>query len=218
MTIYKKPPYFKVAFSLLELIFVIALIAIISSTLIPKTKISKLQMATHKIVLYLNYTRYIALIDDKFDTKDDWELERWTIKFKNCTNIEDGIFYRIYSDKGHTGKAKKEECLKDPLTNKYLYTNYCDEDIMGDRSKYILLTKEFSVEKVEVSCYSQNGSKTIGKISFGNDGQVYLSSSENSDTNNIVPLDKQCTIKLFDEKDNFTTITIEPKTGYIHKL
>jgi len=204
----------RVAFSLLELIFVIALIAIISSTLIPKTKISKLQLATDKIVLYLNYTRYIAFIDDKFDIEDDeWHMKKWTLKFQNCSNTNYGMYYIVYSDmNGNTAAFKKVDCLKDPMNNKYLYSQY-DCEPSSNESKNILLTKEFGISKVEVSC---NKTGTIGLISFGNDGKVYSKLSSN--INKMIEITKTCTIKLFDEDGKFTTIAIEPRTGYIHKL
>lgn len=208
----------KKSFSLIELIFTIVLVSIIISQLIPKNNFSKLSLAADKIILYLKYTRYIAMIDNKFDSNDtDWKLERWTIKFRECTNkARDGIYYNIYSDTNHGGKANKTECLKDPITNKYIYSLYCREDTIGDKSKYVLL-KEFGVTKIEMSCYSQGSSKTIGKISFGNDGRIYYSTSENKDVSKIEEIIKQCTIKLYDLNENNITIAIEPVTGYIYR-
>jgi len=200
-----------VAFSLLELIFVIVLIAIISSTIISKTEISKLQLATDKIVLYLNYTRYIAFVDSKFDIDDvEWERKRWTLKFQNCSDTNNGMYYIVYSDmSGGTAAFKKDECMKDPLSLKYLYSGY-DCEPSSNESKNILLTKEFGVHKVEVSC---NITSTIGQISFGADGKIYSQLGTN-----IKEIDEQCLLKLYDINDDYTTIAIEPKTGYIHKL
>jgi hypothetical protein len=168
-------------------------------------------MATDKIILYLNYARYIAFIDNKFDINDDeWERKRWSLKFQNCANTNDGMYYVVYNDmSGGTAHFKKSECLKDPMNNKYLYVqSNCEPS--SNESKNILLTKEFGIKKVEISC---NTTTTIGQISFGNDGKIYSSLGTN-----IKEIITQCTIKLFNEDDNFTTIAIEPKTGYIHKL
>ena len=201
----------KKSFSLLELIFVIILIAIISSTIISKTKISKLQIATDKIIVYLNYTRYIALIDNKYDVDDaEWGKKRWTLKFQNCSNTNDGMYYIVYSDmSGGTAAFKKNECMKDPLSLKYLYSGY-DCEPSSNESKNILLTKEFGINKVEVSC---NTTSTIGQISFGADGKIYSQLGTN-----IKEIYEQCLIKLYDINDVYSTIAIEPKTGYIHKL
>ena len=207
----KEKTILKKSFSLLELIFVIALIAIISSSIIPKNDISKLQLATDKIVLYLNYTRYIALIDNKYDVDDpEWERKRWTLKFQNCSDTNDGMYYIVYSDmSGGTAAFKKNECMKDPLSFRYLYSGY-DCKPSSNESKDILLTKEFGINKIDVSC---NTTSTIGQISFGEDGRIYSQLGTN-----IKEIDEQCTIKLYDMNNKYTTIAIEPKTGYIHKL
>ena len=200
----------KKSFSLLELIFVIAIVAIISSQIIPKTNISKLNLASDKIILYLNHTRYISHIDNKYDIEDnEWEKKRWTLKFQRCSSSVGGLYYVIYSDtSGGTAHFKKSETLKDPLTNKYLYSSSSCKNSY-DESKYILLTKEFGVTSVDVSC---NTTSAIGQISFGYDGKIY--SQLGTTPKEIL---NSCEIKLYDANQNFVTIIIEPKTGYISK-
>ncbi|MEA3552791.1 MAG: type II secretion system protein [Campylobacterota bacterium] len=200
----------KKSFSLIELIFVITLVAIISSQIIPKTDISKLNLAAEKIILYLNYTRYISHIDNKYDIEDnEWEKKRWTLKFQRCSSSVGGLYYVVYSDtSGGTAHFKKSETLKDPLTNKYLYSNSsCQNNY--DESKYILLTKEYGVTKVDVS---RNTTSAIGQISFGYDGKIY--SQLGTNPKEIL---NRCEIKLYDEDDKFVSIVVEPKTGYISK-
>ncbi len=207
--------FYKKSFSLLELIFTIVLISIATSYLIPKDNLSKLNLATDKIVLYLKYTRYIAMLDNKYDPNDDmWFKERWTLKFQKCSQSIGGLYYVIFSDINHKGSPNKSECLKDPLTNKYLYSHW-DCEAGKDESKYILLTKEFNITKVEISC---NSTSTIGQISFGNDGKIYSrlgTQPEDIDKYEIIDI---CYINLFDAKENKKTIAIEAQTGFIHKL
>ena len=120
------------------------------------------------------------------------------------------MYYVVYSDtSGGTAHFKKDECLKDPLTNKYLYSN-SNCKASKDESKYILLTKEFDVVKVDISC---NSTSSLGQISFGYKSEVYSKLG-----NNPSKITKTCSIKLYDKDDNFSTIIVEPKTGYIHKL
>lgn len=162
--------------------------------------------------MYLNYTRYIAHIDNKFDRFDEeWEKKRWTIKFLNCSKKYGGLYYIVYSDThGGTAHYKKTDTLMDPLNNKYLYSNACAEDTLNDKSKYILLTKEYGIEKINISC---NTTSTIGQISFGYDGKIYSQLGTN-----IKEINNRCFIKLFDQENNFKEIAVEPKTGYIHKI
>ena len=106
----------------MEIIFVLIIISIIASQVFPKSQISKLNLATQKIILYLNYTRYIAHIDNKFKIGDEvWERKRWTLKFLNCSSKNKGLYYNVYSDMyGGTAHYKKIDTLKDPLNNKFL--------------------------------------------------------------------------------------------------
>ncbi len=203
----------KKSFSLIELIFIIVLASIIASQFIPKNNFSKLQQATDKIILYLKYTRYIAMLDNKFDIEnDEWYKAWWTLKFRRCNKDIGGLYYVVYSDvSGGTAHYKKEDCLKDPISNKYLYSNGCKEDTINDKSKYILLTKEFGITSVDVTC---NITGAIGQISFAHDGKIYSQLG-------AVPIEEYeitetCYINLYD-KNNKVTIAIEPNTGYIYK-
>jgi len=201
----------KKSFSLIELTIVLTLIAIVLSIAIPKQKNSKLDLAVDKLVLYLNYTRYIALIDNKYDIDDkEWEKKLWSLKFQRCSKEKDGLYFVVFSDEsGGTGAFKKSETLKDPLNNKYLYSGY-DCEPSKNESKNILLTKEYNIAKVEVSC---NTTSTIGQISFGYDGKIYSSLGMN-----IKKIMEPCIITLDDFYGNKAKIKIEPETGYIHKL
>jgi hypothetical protein len=202
--------YMKKSFSTLEVIVVVSLIAIAITVSIPKLSVSKLQLASDKILIYLNYTRYTAMLDSKYDVDDtEWEKKRWTLKFQNCSNEKDGLYFVVYSDQsGGTAHFKKEETLKDPLNNKYLYSGY-DCIPSYDESSDILLTKQYDIVDVDISC---NTTATIGQISFGEDGKIYSQLGTN-----IQAITQPCTIKLTDSKNNFSTIRIEPNTGYIHK-
>ena len=111
---------------------------------------------------------------------------------------------------GGTAHYKKEDTLKDPINNKYLYSKACSEDLVNDKSKHVLLTKEYEIEKIDVSC---NTTSTIGQISFGYDGKIYSQLGTN-----IKEITEQCRIKLFDKENKFTEIAVEPKTGYIHRI
>ena len=200
----------KKSFSLLEIILVISLIAVVIVVSLPKLSISKLELATDKILIYLNYTRYTAMIDNKYSIDDnEWEKKRWTLKFQNCSNEEDGLYFVVYSDEsGGTAHFKKEETLKDPLNNKYIYSGY-DCIPNNNESPDILLTKKYGIVDVDISC---NTTATIGQISFGKDGKIYSQLGTN-----IESITQPCSIKLTDSNNNFSTIIIEPNTGYIHK-
>lgn len=198
----------KKGLSLLELIITITILAIILSLINYRSNDTNLLEASNKLKLYLNYTRYISHIDNIADINDDeWKMKFWTLKFQRCKN-NSGLYFVVYSDKiGGSAHFKKIDTLKDPLTNKYLYSN-SDCEVSGDESKYILLTKEYGIRNVEISC---NTTDSIGQISFDHNGKVY--SGLGTNFNEIT---KKCFIDIYDSKNNKESITIEPNTGYIY--
>lgn len=199
----------KKAFSLLELIVVIVLMGIISSVLIYKNSNNSLDVVTKRVVLYLKYTRHQALIDDKFD-KDDpqWFRKRYSFRLRRC--VGEGIYYTIHSDSNKNGYISADETLKDPLTDKYIYSsNKCMEN--SSNSKYVLLTKVFGIDEVKMSC---NDTSSLGMIIFGNDGKIY--SRFANDDSTMYEITESCAITFYDKDKNSKTIMVEPTTGYIY--
>lgn len=201
----------KKSFSLLEIILVISLIGFLYTMFLPKTKINHIDELSSKLSLYLTHLRYKALIDDKYDSKDSlWHKKRWTIKFLRCRESVGGIYYTIYSDKNKSGHPSAEDSLEDPLTNKNIYTsNICNENSLN--SKYVLLTKEFGISDVQISC---NETTSLGQLSFGSDGEIYSKLSAFNNESNEYKIDKPCSIKLISKENNSREIVIYPNTGY----
>jgi hypothetical protein len=130
----------KKSFSLLELIFIILIVSIVASQSNIRNNLSKLQLAKQQLLLHLKYTRYIAMLDEKYDYDDEeWYKKRWNLKFLNCRESIGGIYYVIYSDNDKDGHIDKEESLKDPLTNNHIYSFQCTKDSLYDKSKFVLL-------------------------------------------------------------------------------
>ena len=205
----------KKSFSLLEIILVISLIGFLYTMFLPKTKINHIDELSSKLSLYLTHLSYKALIDDKYDSKDSlWHKKRWTIKFLRCRESVGGIYYTIYSDKNKSGHPSAEDSLKDPLTNKNIYTsNICNENSLN--SKYVLLTKEFGISDVQISC---NETTSLGQLSFGSDGEIYSKLSAFNNESNEYKIDKPCSIKLISKENNSREIVIYPNTGYIKQI
>lgn len=200
----------KKSFSLLELIFSLLLLTLLYSMFIPKNQINKLDEITSKLETYLNYTRYKALVDNKYDEENDlWFKKRWSLKFFRCRSSVGGIYFSIYSDKNLSGHPSSIDSLKDPLTNKNIYSsNYCTESI--ENSKYVLLTKNYNISDIEMSC---NSTDSLGQISFGSDGKVYSRLSNLENEENEYEIKEACYIKLIDKKENKKEIVVNPRTG-----
>ena len=201
----------KNSFSFLELILTLTLLTFLYSIFIPKFETKSINELTNRILLYISYARYKSFLDEKFDNNDYlWHKKRWTIKFFRCRNEEDGIYFSIYSDKNKTGHPSKEDSLKDPLSNKYIYSsNYCKEN--NTNSKYVFLTKNFDINDIDISC---NNTTSLGQLSFGSDGKLYSRLSNYENESDEFEIESPCEIILRTKKGEEGRIIIENSTGY----
>jgi prepilin-type N-terminal cleavage/methylation domain-containing protein len=215
----------KKAFSLIELVFVIIIIGIMSAILTPKMDDNSLQLATNQIISHIRYTQHLALTDDKFsNTKQFWFRERWQIIFMRTKN-EWG--YAIFSDKFIHGKyngkpQSKFEVARDPEdVNRYLTSGYGGSTALGRNgnkiSKKLNLTKKFGITNIK---FTHGCRGNIKRVSFDNIGRPFKKnpSSQISAYENTRLITTQCRIVLTGNNNNTTTIAIEPETGYVHQL
>ena len=204
----------KKSYSLIELILVVFLISILYSSISLNKYDSKLDELTNRIILYLKQTRYQSLIDNEKDRENSlWHKKRWTLKFFKCKESVSGFYYVIYSDKNMKGHPNLEESLKDPLTKKRIYsTNDCQTS--KNTSRYVLLTKEFGIKNISLTCNDTSG---IGQISFGNDGKVYSRLSNNENQEDEYEIIGKCKIVLEGDKSDLREIIIEGESGYVYE-
>ncbi|WP_320034997.1 type II secretion system protein [Halarcobacter sp.] len=204
----------KKSYSLIELILVIFLISILYYSISLNNHNNKLDELTNRIVLYLKQARYQALIDNKKEKNQElWHKKRWTLKFFNCKKSVGGIYYVIYSDSNMTGHPNLDESLKDPLTKKRIYSsNSCETN--EKTSKYVLLTKEFNIKDVFISC---NNTSSIGQISFGSEGKVYSKLSSKENESDEYEIKERCKIEIRTKENERREIIIEGRSGYVYK-
>ena len=204
----------KNSFSMLELILVILLMSFLYMQFLPKNKIDYLDEVTTRMQLYISYVRYKALIDDKFDLQDSlWHKKRWTIKFFRCRESVGGIYYAIYSDNNKSGTPGADDSLKDPLTQKNIYSsNYCEEN--SSNSKFVLLTKNFGITDVQISC---NETTSLGQLSFDSDGKVYSKLSNYANESNEYEINKPCFLKFISKDGENKELVVNPYTSYTNK-
>ncbi|MDD2358616.1 MAG: type II secretion system protein [Thiovulaceae bacterium] len=178
----------KSAFTLLELIFVIVVIGILSAVFIPRFGQNKLSQAANQLISNIRYTQHLALIDDTYDENNaTWYKNRWSINLCQAK-------YKIMSD---------TRTALDPLTKEPMDGNFTKQ--------YNLLTKY----GVNIQSPASNG---LCNITFDHLGRPYSFASTPvyptpSPTDGLIhaPYD----INITNGADSLI-IRVEAETGYVH--
>lgn len=196
----------KKAFTMLELVFVIVIIGIMSALMIPDMQSSKLREAAIQVISHIRYTQHLAMVDDKYDKSDtDWFKGRWQIKFSKADSMWG---YAVFSDATSYNKSPDEvEIASNPASrSKKLYGS-------GDNSsKSLNLTSTFGISGVEMldGCAITEDAKKM--VAFDYIGRPL----EDLDDiyGGLIVGDKACVIKLTHPEEGTLQIAIKVETGY----
>jgi prepilin-type N-terminal cleavage/methylation domain-containing protein len=224
----------KKAFTMIELVFVVVVIGILATIILPSTKSNPLQEAAIQLVSHIRYTQHLAMIDDTYDTtrvdKDSniiWYKDRWQLVFSSSeyTGGADVWAYTIFSDKIDTGSvtggdAQEDEVARNPenanqiMTGGYSGTSaldYLDSNFKG--MKKLNLGKSYGVSeiKLEGGCPSSDGYRIVfdylGRPLKGDmSGNILVYDDDNL-------MKKECRIILSNGSED-VTIVIKQETGY----
>jgi prepilin-type N-terminal cleavage/methylation domain-containing protein len=229
----------KKSFSLIELVIVIVVIGILYSSVNFSLNDSSLNQAAHQLVSHINYTRHLALKDNKMqyypinssatemNRSKYWFKQWWQIRISTTDDNE--YWYEIFSDSPNNNTAstnfdKRGDITKeyaiDPQTNLYMAGNYESPESLY---KKLNLSYTHSIVKILVngkdSIYSNNSFTLI----FDNYGNCYLSEGDKGDGGDINPYDTDKRIPLLttakitlcqdDNCEKNISICVSPKIG-----
>ena len=221
----------KRAFTMIELVFVIVIVGIISVMIAPNFDGNNLRQAADQVVSHIRYTQHLAMMDNKFDINDGaWYKTRWQIVLNQNTGSNNQWAYTIFSDfKGiHDGNPntpsvadQRSELARNPLDgNKFLTGGTSGANIIhfddDEATKEMNIENEYGITNVLVTGGSTGSSSK--KIIFDYLGRPYRGASTalTSPAHRIVST--QIRITLIDSSGKSIQIAIEPETGYTHIL
>lgn len=197
----------KNAFTMIELVFVIVVLGILSSLALPRLDRDVRQEAIDNVLAAIQLTQHLALVDDKTDPSNGlWQKELWTLRF---TADGSGSFvYSVFSDLDHDGIPTQDEAAMDPATNGYIFDDG-DGDVGTGESKSAFL-KYYGVNNIAYS-----NSCPADHISFDRFGRLFGVGAAGTTP---APFDEYvasaCTITLSFEDGAPANIVIEAETGY----
>jgi len=203
---------FNKAFTILELVLVIVVVAILAALSIPRLDRDIAQEASDTILSDIRYTQQMAVNDFKQDFTDNkWQKGFWKISFEKCS--DNGYFIMIGTDMDHEGDIDREEAALDPTNGKPFFwenTSDCEDGGDGTVSEHIFLTKKYGVKNVE-SSGSCAGKKFIAFDQLGRP-QTTLS----DDPTYVGYANSVCTFTFTMSDDSTISVNILPETGYAY--
>ena len=210
----------KSAFTLLELIFVIVVIGILSAIFIPKFSSNKLSQAANQVISHIRYTQHLAMMDDKFNPVDStWYKSRWQLLFgqSSAGTLNTGGYYAysIFSDAGtKSGNPDPKEIAKNPLNSSKVLSGGFSNTLDWENTQ---ATEEMNIGyKYGIDNVTQSGC-SAKRISFDHLGRPLKGNSSSWTSSISGVLTTKCTITLHKGTDSIG-IVIEPETGYVHLL
>ena len=212
----------KKAFTLIELVFVIGVLGILTFALWPTKQPTQALEAARQIVAHIRYTQHLALNDDKFATHTDtggtdsiakdWYKRLWRITFSNITADEKckigGWRYAVYqniagnlSDSGQPNGTI--EAARNPAqAGKVL--SACYSGLSTNTSDELNLSQTYKIENIDFSGFGTQG------IIFDELGRAYPRGEWTTPYDN--------SRKFNQDNGSFGRITLSAKDGSVAKI
>ena len=208
--------YFK-AFTMLEIIFVLLIIGILSAVIVPNIKRATMQEVAQQLVTHIRYTQHLALQDNKFEFNNSiWYKGRWQLVFGKSSYSEGKYAYTIFSDKPtYAGNPSLTEVAINPLNPKQLLTGGYTGFIKTSDKR---ATKELNIgKKYDISSVTFSGGCSGQRISFDYLGRPINGNPKTLTTkykNRLIT--KDCIITLTNSIGKSKKIIITPESGYTY--
>jgi prepilin-type N-terminal cleavage/methylation domain-containing protein len=204
----------KRGFTLIELVFVIIIIGVLSAILAPRFDRPSITEATHQLVSHIRYTQHLAMMDDKFSpTTQFWHRERWHILFDTDTTI-----YTVASNRDRANDLNSTDIARDPSDPSKFLT--ADTDIVGidntNDKQELNLKEKYGIETLRLSGSCANGNNSV--ISFDYLGRPIVGDVLTDILAYQGTLIRTACVITLRAGDEVNNITIEPETGYVHTL
>ncbi len=211
----------KSAFSMIELIFVLVVLGIITSIAMDRMDRDLKQEAAETILSHIRLAQQLALRDNKHRPDNDpkWQKSYWRFEYGKCSGLDE-YYYRIGSDIDMDGTIDKSEAAINPTNGKYLYTFNTCEALQEDESPTVRLGKKFGIQNIK----KYGGCSKVQHIAFDYLGRPHHQLASYSKTDFSKYMYSDCRLKfemstdinhdgVIDGDDSFSIIILH-ESGY----
>ena len=196
------------AFTMLELVFVIVVVGILSYFVASSFQRNTVVEAADQITSHIRYTQHLAMSDSKFDTTDaTYYRERWQIRFTTDSVATTNHVYWIMSDKDHDNAINDlTDYAKDPMHSSTLLSG---DSSLTNRNPNLDLTRKYGVTVTTNTC-----APVGGRIFFDEMGRPYNDTTFPATAPHQNLIRAICTIVITNGTQT-RTIELSPETGYV---
>jgi len=213
----------RAAFTMIEFIFVIIVLGILTSMAIPRLEQNTRQVAGDSILSAIRYAQHMALIDNVTDPRNaNWQRAFWRFGVRTCLAVEGDVFYYVGSDKDRGGNIGNNEAAIDPTDKKIMLGTSgtsCANGVNNGASPEIFISHKFGIKDTNMftQC-SGAGANAARYIGFDNLGRPHtgFSGSNIPDYASILNTDCNLTFQFDDTDITDLVITIEKGTGHAY--
>ena len=202
----------RMAFTMLELVFVIVVLGILAALAMPRLDRDLKQEAADSILSNIRYTQHLALTDNKHKFNlHDWHKALWQIRFSQSGG---DWSYTVATNMDRINNLDEDEAAIDPSTGKLMHST------SANASPNIFLTKKYGISTIDfTNCNVRTGSTgtsgTVQHIAFDNLGRPHRGVFGATNTYSTI-MHEDCIIRFTLSNSETFDINITKETGYAY--
>lgn len=206
----------RVAFTMLELVFVIVVLGILAALAMPRLDRDLKQEASDSILSDIRYTQHLALRDNKHSFDDPlWQGTFWRIGFDDCTAATD-LYQYLGTDINYNTIIDDDEAATDPSNGEKMTWSGADCSNGGDSttSDRIFITHKYGITNVDFNGTGTNNCANAQYIGFDHLGRPHQGFDGSAQPDYASYLDADCTLTFTMSDGDTFAITIQTESGH----
>ena len=197
----------RMAFTMIELVFVIVVLGILAALAMPRLDRDIRQEAADNVLSAIRYTQHLALTDNKHKFNiHDWQKALWQIRFPTSGSGS----YTIGTNMDYVNNIDINEAAIDPANGKIMHST------AANASPNIDITKKYGINSIIFNGCKGQSASSAKHIAFDNLGRPHRGVTQGATNTYATYVNNgNCQITFNSPAFNSSfTIEIKQETGY----